>query len=122
MRKGVLATVATLIATLALLAVFATPANASYSQCPGGVSCLYAGENGAGSPTNVPFSTYHDGKCHDITLQPVGGFHSAIGQYGAPYTLELWNGTGCSSGWLATLSAGQKWTDAFHPVGSFQIE
>jgi hypothetical protein len=121
-KKAVLLMVATLLATFGALAAVTAPANAAYSSCPAGVSCLFAGENGVGTMGQVAFSTYHDGKCHNVMVWPTGGYHSAIGGYGSGYSLVVYNGSDCGSGYLATLYNGYTESSAFEPVWSFIIE
>lgn len=96
----------------------------AYSDCPAGQSCLWSGENGAGTRLNLAFSNYDPvGTCHDIPFHPIGGWHSAKGGYGSGYALLLYSGSagGCTGVVMATLEAGQTWSSAFSRPYSVKI-
>jgi len=100
------------------------PASAAYSDCPAGQSCLWSGENGAGTRLNLAFSNYDPvGTCHDLPFHPVGGWHSAKGGFGSGYSLLLYSGSGggCTGVVMATLGNGQTWSSAFSRPYSVKI-
>lgn len=123
MRKRFLALMASLalILTGGLIAVTASPAAASYATCPAGQSCLYTGANGAGTQTAKSFSSLSPvGTCVSLTLQPIGGYHSAKGGFGSGYAMAIYSGTSCT-GWLWNLYAGDTYSNEFTRINSVMI-
>lgn len=113
--------VAFAVAATTLVGLGAAPASASYATCPSGVSCLYTGQNGAGTQRNLAFSSWGPpGTCRNITFYPVGGYHSAKGGYGSGYALVVYGGAGCTN-YLATLENGQTMSSAFNTIRSIMI-
>ncbi len=93
----------------------------AYSDCPAGQSCLWTGANGAGTRKNLAFSNYDPvGTCYTLTLQPVGGYHSAKGGYGSGYALAIYSGSSCT-GLLDVLWSGDTWSNEFARVNSVMI-
>ena len=86
-----------------VIAVTVTPAEAVYSDCGSGLSCLWSGHNGTGTMTILPWSVYHGGSCASIYPEK----WSARGFYGEPYKLNIYWGTSCQlNSWYATLQTG----------------
>jgi peptidase inhibitor family I36 len=75
--------------------VIAQPAQAAYSDCPTGVSCLWTQTNGQGTRKDLPYSVYNTQTCHNLDLQPVSGYHSAKGGYGGGFGLEVFSDFNC---------------------------
>ncbi len=93
----------------------------AYSDCPAGKSCLWTGANGAGTRKDLAFSSYDPvGTCTTLTLQPVGGYHSARGGFGSGYALAIYSGAGCT-GLLDVLWSGDTWSNEFSRVNSVMI-
>lgn len=142
MRKKFLALMASLaiLMTGGLIAVTASPAAAaptaivaaeavqtaivgpvamrSYATCPAGQSCLYTGANGAGTQTAKSYSSMLPiASCKTLSLQPIGGYHSAKGGFGSGLTFVIYSDSYCNTV-LAFLDAGETYSNEFSRINS----
>lgn len=80
-RKGIIATLATLIATIAAVFAFGTPSFASWhdTTCPVyhlGRMCIYNGYNGGGSRYVMPEASYSTNVCYTLNPAQQGALES----------------------------------------------
>lgn len=108
----------TRLATVAVLAgggvaVAASPAMASYAQCPSDYMCLYNGANGLGTPTDIVYVS--PGTCYTITIAAANNTADSIfNDLSNGHHVTAYDGSACNGQLLFTTSYGSSPIPALH--------
>lgn len=107
-----------------ILALSASPAHASFANCPAGTGCVYTGPLGQGSQGVIPYSGFGDGGCHNFVSPFNNNIESAVADYGNGHGLQFWTNAGCTGNtWILPAKQSVTWAGApyVNAFSSFKI-
>jgi len=113
MKKKILAVLTGLLLVLGITLATATPAAASYSQCPAGTGCVFIDSGGNGAYAVLAFSIFQHDLCWNfsgINTALVNSISSAKADYGSGWGIRLYMARDCNTSNGATFSLHHKST------------
>ena len=107
MKRWILACVLGLVASIALV----TPAQAAFTDCPNGTSCVWLEANGTGSRFTVSVGSNGVNVCHNMPWGFNNTVTSVLDGYGSGLDLLLYSTSNCTTPavlvWIPPADFGQ---------------
>ena len=101
-RKALVALAVTIMTTIGLVAV-ASPAQAAWADCPSGIACLWAGQNGTGTRYHITVGEFGVGNCISVGAPLNNNAESGRHTFGSNLRLRVYQDSQCSAVFVSML-------------------